>query len=256
MDRQVGLGEHAAVFLGDPNMTNHPLLASAVMFTGFAISGAAAAQDMQPTPVSASATQPADDACLTVAGAKNAQWTQDRLMIRETKTLADGSKRQIEAIFTPSNAYGHEVGKPWMSMNIVTSTRNVQPASMLKKSMGLADCQTAGKEIEAGKPSFIIAYNYLPTHYIANAQGKIWIADDSGLPLHQEYSQSSNTETRMAVAVTSDYLYGNDVQVPAAAEESDELRRFLAAEGLYMHGATGGGFGPSGTVGSGGGHHK
>src|SRR5580693_2182000 len=104
-------------------MIRHPLFASAAALAFFTISGTAMGQD-KPTPVSASVAQPADDACRTVAGAKFAQWRQDRIMVRETRTFADGSKKQVEAIFTPSNAYGHEVGKPWLSMNISIFTRS------------------------------------------------------------------------------------------------------------------------------------
>jgi hypothetical protein len=179
--------------------------------------------------------------------AKHAQWTQGRMMIRETRTFADGSKKEIEAIFTESNAYGHEVGKTWESMNIVPSTRAIQPVDLLEKDMGLTACQTEGKSSQAGGTATIVSFGYLPTSYFTNASGKIWVSDATGLPVHQEYQQSGNTDPQIAVAVTLDYTYGSDVVVPTDAVAADEMRRMLSND-LWIHRATGGGMVSPGAV--------
>jgi hypothetical protein len=193
---------------------------------------------------------------MAVAMAKHSQWTQDRVLIHETRTFADGSKKEYEAIFTESNSYGHEIGKPWLSTNIVRSTRAIQPVDMLAKDMGLTECEAVGKSSQAGGTASVIAFGYVPTAYFTNASGKIWISDATGLPVHQEYRQDGNADAKIAVAVTSDFFYGDDVKVPSDARRADEFRRFVATEGMNQ-----GNMGPSGvgaTAGFSGrvGHHK
>lgn len=203
-------------------------------------------------------TEMGPDGCMAVAMAKHSQWTQDRVLIRETRTFADGSKKNYEAIFTESNSYGHEIGKPWLSMNIVRSTRNIQPVDMLERDMGLTGCEAAGRSPQVGGTASVIAFGYVPTPYFTNASGKIWISDATGLPVHQEYRQDGNADPKIAVAVTSDFFYGDDVKVPSDARRADEFRRFLATEDMGRE-QPGGGNNPLGaTIGfSGGmGRHK
>ena len=68
------------------------------------------------------------DPCVTVAGAKFEQWNQPRFMIRRTETFSDGSKKEIEAIFTEDAAYGHDVGLPWETENLVRKETRIASA--------------------------------------------------------------------------------------------------------------------------------
>ena len=65
--------------------------------------------------------------CMTVAGAKFEQWNQKGFMIYRAEPPSDRSKKEIETILTEDVAYGHEVGLPWETENIVRRARAVPP---------------------------------------------------------------------------------------------------------------------------------
>jgi hypothetical protein len=194
--------------------------------------------------------QPADP-CENVASARFTQWNQKRFMIRQTETFADGTKKEIEAIFTEDAAYGHEVGKPWMTMNLVRKERAVPPPDVLVKSMGLAECQLTGPAQDTKEPSTLFTYGYLPDSNASHVGGKMWISDSSRLPLRQELAQEEETHHNVRVAIAATYAYGDDLQVPSDAIRSDDLRRWLQQQGFLSATLTVGGRFGSGSHGSG-----
>jgi hypothetical protein len=63
----------------------------------------------------------------------------------------------------------------------------------------------------------------------------MWISDSANLPLCQELAQDAETNRKVPVAISSTFAYGDDVQAPKGAIESDNLRRWLAQQGLLMY---------------------
>jgi hypothetical protein len=179
-------------------------------------------------------TKPGDP-CVSVATAKFQQWNQQRFMIHRTEKFADGTKKEIEAIFMEDVAYGHEVGMPWETENIVRQVRTLPPPDVVVKRMGLVDCQLAGAAPDMKQPSSLYTYAYAPDEHVDNATGKMWISDSANLPLRQELAQDAETNRKVPVAISSTFAYGDDVQAPKGAIESDNLRRWLAQQGLLMN---------------------
>jgi hypothetical protein len=184
------------------------------------------------------------DPCVNVANAKFEQWNQQRFMIHRTETFSDGSKKEIEAIFTEDVAYGHEVGSPWQTENLVRQARAVPPADVLVKRMGLAECQLAGPAQDAKQSSSLFTYGYIPDSNASHVTGKMWISDSSGLPLRQELAQDAENNHKVPVAMSSTFAYGDDVQVPKGAVQSNNLRRWLEQQGLLSNTLIVGGPGP------------
>ncbi|HEX3666611.1 MAG TPA: hypothetical protein VHU23_15405 [Rhizomicrobium sp.] len=189
------------------------------------------------------------DACASVATAKFEQWNQPKFMIHRTETFADGSKKDVEAIFMEDVAYGHDVGKPWETENIIRQVRTLPPPDVVVKRMGLGDCKLAGPATDTKDPASFYTYDYVPDERVNNATGKMWISDSASLPERQELTQDAEANPKVPVAISSTFAYGDDVQVPNGAIQSDNLRRWLAQQGLLMNqklGTSGGGVPPSG----------
>jgi hypothetical protein len=203
--------------------------------------GAAAA----PTPSKAESVtvdSKSADPCVTVASAKFEQWNQPRFMIHRTETFSDGSKKEIEAVFTPDAAYGHDVGLPWETENLIRKERVLPPPDVLVKRMGLTDCRLAGPAADTKQPSSQFTYAYFPDEHASQVTGKMSIANASNLPLLQELAQEPETNHKVAVLISSTFAYGDDVQVPSDAIHSDNFRRWLEQQGflsntLIVHGA-------------------
>jgi hypothetical protein len=175
------------------------------------------------------------DPCVTVASAKFEQWNQPRFMIRRTETFSDGSKKEIEAIFTEDTAYGHDVGLPWETENLVRKERALPPPDALVKRMGLTECQPAGPAPDTKQPSSLFTYAYIPDAHASRVAGKMWISDSSNLPLRQELSQEPETNRKVAVGISSTFAYGDDVQVPKGAIQSNNFRRWLEQQGFLSN---------------------
>jgi hypothetical protein len=187
------------------------------------------------------------DPCVTVASAKFEQWNQPRFMIRRTETFSDGSKKEIEAIFTEDAAYGHDVGLPWETENLVRKERVLPPPDDLVKRMGLTECQLAGPAPDTKQPSSLFTYAYVPDTHASQVSGKMSIADSSNLPMRQELSQEPETNRKVAVRISSNFAYGDDVQVPKGAIQSNNFRRWLEQQGFLSNTLLVQGAGPSPT---------
>jgi hypothetical protein len=188
----------------------------------------------------AASAQPAD-ACLSVASAKYSQWAAPRMMIQETQTFADGTSRQIEAVFTEDSAYAHVVGRPWMTVNHSRGQRNAAAPDRLVKSMGLTDCAVVGSGRDGRQPVSIYSYDYMPDENAGHVSGKIWVSDATSLPVRQELNQEMEPgHHHVPVAISARFFYGDDVQVPTGARRADELRRFWTAEHFNLGAPVGG----------------
>ena len=172
------------------------------------------------------------DPCVNVATAKFEQWNQPRFMIHRTETFADGSRKEKEAIFTEDAAYGHEIGMPWETENLVRKDRDVPPPDILVKRMGLAECQLAGPAQDMKQPATLFTYGYIADENASHVTGKMWISGPAGLPLRQELAQEAETSHKVPVAMSSTFAYGDEVRVPKGAIQSINLRRWLAQQGF------------------------
>jgi hypothetical protein len=172
------------------------------------------------------------DPCVSVATAKFEQWNQQRFMIHRTETFADGTRKEVEAIFMEDVAYGHEVGQPWGTENLIREVRALPAPEVVVKRMGLVDCQLAGPAQDMKQPSSLYTYAYVPDERVNNASGKMWISDSANLPLRQELTQDAESNRKVPVTISSTFAYGDDVQAPKGAIQSDNLRRWLAQQGL------------------------
>ncbi|HEY5049076.1 MAG TPA: hypothetical protein VII49_13760 [Rhizomicrobium sp.] len=198
--------------------------------------GSAAAPSATSEAVTVIGPQQPADACLEVATAKYAQWTAKKLEIQQTETLADGSSKTIEAIFTPDSAYGREDGMTWSTMNLVFGDRQVPAPEAMVKHMGLAACRFEGITNPSGRPLSIYALEYVPDARASHVSGEIWISPATGLPLRQELHQDAEPWHRqVAVAISVHFLYDDDVQVPLDAVRSDNLRRWLVQRGFLAN---------------------
>ncbi|HLY06948.1 MAG TPA: hypothetical protein VKR31_14480 [Rhizomicrobium sp.] len=238
---------YAAMLLG-------AICASALVGTSAMADNAGAAPN--PGAMSGDQGQSSASACVTVAGAKSAQWDQKRLMIRETETFADGRKRVVEAIFTPDVDYARVDGGPWTSMNLVKRQRGVPPAGDLVKRMGLEDCGLSGSDGSGNTKESVYSYGYLPDARAGQVTGKMWVDDSSQLPVRQELAQTEAAQRNVPISIEASYTYGDAVTVPSDAVRSDERRRWLEQQVFFRNvGAASGAAGPSDAEYSFGGKH-
>src|SRR5271168_4085585 len=94
--------------------------------------------------------QPADP-CLAVAAAKYAQWGQERMMVQETRTLADGKKQVVEEVFTGDAAYGRLDGLPWHTVQLSRPQRVAYSPENVAQKMKLGTCEFAGADDQDGQ---------------------------------------------------------------------------------------------------------
>ena len=176
--------------------------------------------------------QPADP-CLAVAAAKYAQWGQERIMVDETRTFADGTKQDDKVIYTPNAAYGQRGGGPWNNVQVTRLQRTAYSPETVEKSMSLGTCEFVGTEEEdGGQSASLYAITYLPDEDGSRSSGKIWITDATGLPLRQEMRNPTQANARVAVEILARYSYGDGVKVPRSAEVAEFERRGRAQQWL------------------------
>jgi hypothetical protein len=153
-------------------------------------------------------------------------------MIHRTETFSDGSKKEIEAVFTEDAAYGHELGVPWETENLVRKDRDVPPPDILVKRMGPGECQLAGPAPDMKQPASPFTYEYIADANAIHVTRKMWISSPTGLPLRQELAQKADASHKVPVAMPSTFAYGDEVRVPKGAIQSINLRRWLAQQGF------------------------
>jgi hypothetical protein len=166
------------------------------------------------------------DMCGAVALAKFLQWTQAKLMVEQTNTFADGSKRGMELIVTENTAYAR-FGHFWKTANVTRPERGVANPQLLAKKMGLAICAKSDHVQAAAGPATVYTYSYKPDDDGTVSKGTLWVSDATGLPARQEFDQNGPLATsHMATTIETTYAYNDDVTVPRGAELAENTRLF------------------------------
>lgn len=171
-------------------------------------------------------------ACMKVAAAKFSQWAQKQVMVDESRTFGDGSTKQDYLIFTQNTVYGRH-NNSWSSLPVTRGQRSAGSPELAAKAMGLAECNELGTSNEGGRIVTAYAYTYTPDAYGNGATGKIWIANDTGLPVRQEMQMTGKpANAAVAQLVSTRYTYNEAVLVPVAAQRADVERRLIAYKWL------------------------
>ncbi|HEY5337311.1 MAG TPA: hypothetical protein VIJ85_03835 [Rhizomicrobium sp.] len=163
----------------------------------------------------------ADDTCQKVATAKYMQWQQPRIARQMTSHYADGTEKVQSAIFTENTLYVLD-GPAWTVGALTIQQHRVRSPEQVASNMGLTDCEMGETVDIAGQHA--TAYTYKSESLDVGTSGKIWIANDSGLPLRDEMSPDQAT-AKWPVKMSADYTYGRDVTLPKGAELADFFRR-------------------------------
>jgi len=172
------------------------------------------------------ASNPSIDMCAAVALAKFQQWIQPQLMIDQTNTFADGSKRGMRLIVTQNTAYAR-IGHLWKTAMVTRPERGVGSPQMLAKHMGLASCANGGQVQEAGESATAYTYSYTPDDNGTVSKGTLWVSNTTGLPLRQEFVQNGPpANSRVATTIDTTYSYNAAVTVPRSAELAEQVRLF------------------------------
>jgi len=163
-------------------------LAVSIATASFTI-GFARASDSQTDIPSA----PSNDECRIVATAKYDQWRQQRVLIDMSKTFADGSIKNDEIIVDGNTAYGLHRGG-WKSGTM--RARSAPSVTQILDAMGLDLCAKDSGVKEGNQAATLYTFSYRPDADGFVAHGRIWIADDTGLPLREELKESAPPATR------------------------------------------------------------
>ena len=192
-------------------MTKRGILGSVAIVGSVFIGVPAIAQSMDASPV-----------CAQIANAKYQQWRQPKLFIDRSKTFENGSTASDKMIVTENTAYYKDDSRSWTSAGITLRERAVGSPEKILRDMRLAEC-TKGASADNAT---VYTFDYLPGDDGTVASGKIWISDATGLPLREEFSQSSPPPANRKVAktISATYHYNGDVIVPRGAELADAQR--------------------------------
>jgi hypothetical protein len=197
-----------------------PIFAVAVAF----FFGGTAGADQGSVP--AETSQPSVDSCAIVALAKFKQWIQPMIMIDQTNTFADGSKRGMQLIVTENTAYAR-FNHLWKTAQVTRPQRGVGSPQMLAKHMGLATCAKGDAVQEPGGQVTAYTYSYTPDDNGTVSKGTLWISDATGLPVRQQFDQNGPlANSHVATTIESTYSYNTDVTVPRGAELAEDTRLF------------------------------
>jgi hypothetical protein len=161
-----------------------------------------------------------EDACLHIAKAKYAQWAQARVMRTQTETFADGTQKNSETVFTENTVYNLHY-TIWVTGQLSARQRTAEAPAVLEKNMDLSGCSSGEQAEEGGQKTTV--YTFLSGKDDDAAQGKIWIADATGLPVREEMALAGKAP-EIPVALSARYTYGADVQIPRMAELAESVR--------------------------------
>ncbi|HUO91961.1 MAG TPA: hypothetical protein VMU22_03525 [Rhizomicrobium sp.] len=168
----------------------------------------------------------ASDDCKAIATAKFEEWRQNRLFIDRSKTFEDGRVVKDSMIVTENTAYYRQGANPWTSAGITVRERAIQSPEKALAAMRLADCTRGSAATEDGQPAVTYTFSYLPGDDGTVASGTVWISQQTGLPLREEFTQSAPPPANQKVAktITATYHYNSDVSVPRGAELAEQRR--------------------------------
>lgn len=174
------------------------------------------------------------DTCLILAEAKHEQWLQHKVLIQQTKTFADGSTKDVTIIVTENTAYMKRLNA-WRSAAASTRDRQVPQADKILTAMGLAECLKRETVQQANQSVTLYTYDYQPDDHGFVAHGKMWISNETGLPVREEMQDPAPPANAMvATAISASYQYNDDFVVPAGAENVEAARLFDASQ-LLRH---------------------
>lgn len=162
-----------------------------------------------------------DDACYAIAKAKYAQWQQPRMMRDALFTMADGSTKTDEVIFTENMLYAEQHGM-WRTGPINTRQRMALSPATIEKNLGAASCQRGGHVEENGQSATVYTYNSESDGFETTLT--MLVGDSSGLPLKVEM-RNAQPRGNQAVMISASYTYNDAVLVPARASMADIERR-------------------------------
>jgi len=184
--------------------------------------------------------------CAAVAQAKYEEWRQPKLFIERSKTFEDGHTTTDSMIVTENTAYYRESMRSWTSAGMTVRERAVSSPQKILHDMRLADCTKGASTTKDGQPVTVYTFNYLPGDDGTIASGTLWISDQTGLPVREEFSQSAPppANLKVAKAISATYRYNDDVVVPRGAELADRLR--LNNNAAVVRNMQSGGYGQGG----------
>jgi hypothetical protein len=164
--------------------------------------------------------------CLPVAHAKFEEWRQARLFIDRSKTFEDGRTFTDSMIVTENTAYYRGDKGIWTSAGITVRERAIPSPEKALSDMRLAECSKGQSTSQYGEPATAYSFTYLPGDDGTIASGTVWISDQTGLPIHEEFSQSAPppANQRVAKTISASYRYNDNVVVPRGAELADQQR--------------------------------
>lgn len=194
------------------DMKKHCVLGSIAVLGGVLVVGPALAE-------------PSAD-CAAIAQAKFEQWRQPKLFIERSKTFEDGHTVADAMIVTENTAYYRKSTRAWTSAGITVRERAVGSPEKILRDMGLAQCTKGASMTKDGQSVTAYTFSYLPGTDGTIASGTVWISNQTGLPVHEEFSQSAPppANQRVATTISASYRYNADVMVPRGAELADQQR--------------------------------
>ncbi|HVV65257.1 MAG TPA: hypothetical protein VHC42_07295 [Rhizomicrobium sp.] len=191
---------------------------------------AAAAFAILGQPAAASPAAWSNKACQAVAQARLLEWNQARLMRHRMDTLADGSLRPSELIFTENGMF-EKVRGIWRTGQALRNQRVAGSIETVMRRMKFTDCGWDGADSIDGQKANIYRYEQDP-----GMVSRMWISDDTGLPLRVEIQQPAGPDDN-PVKIDMRYAYNDDVRLPHDAERrnwermnwSQDWTRYMAS---------------------------
>ncbi len=172
------------------------------------------------------------DACLVVGSAKQAQWSQTPMMIRESRFYSDRITRVSEVYFSDNHAYGRYLGNSWNTEQMLVPERRFRSPEAAAQAMRIDDCRLVGPA-QSDQPAHLYSFSYMPDTDGSRSTGGMVIADKSGLPLEQDIViNKENPDPRLPVKISATFAYGDAVMVPRDAKRAEYERRLHAQQFL------------------------
>jgi hypothetical protein len=164
----------------------------------------------------------ADDACLPIANAFLLQSEQPQMDEHSVIKLNTGEEAHSRQIETLSTEYSQYKARAWEATGAypLSQRRDRRSPEQFIRESELADCRIVGPSGDPTKPSTI--YSFRSNLAGMETAAKIWIDDSSKLPLQIEGSGPGMNDR--PTGISSTFLYGEDVIVPAEAKAADMAR--------------------------------
>jgi len=180
----------------------------------------------------AAQAEPMSDACMKVANAKMAEWSQASLLRDRMDTYEDGSNLNTEVIFTENGMF-HLVKGIWRTGQATRHQRSAGSPSSVIHNMGLTECSADGADNVDGQKTLVYSYEQGP-----DMKSRLWISQATGLPLRAEINQKP-ARYDIPAKIVMTYMFNDDVHLPKAAELRNDMRMKYSQDWLrYMASGT------------------